>query len=70
MASIRRSILERWGDQADSTLPTQLFWLTPTPPSALTQSAIGHVLVVQGLIRLRPSLPPEFVTKKDKPFIM
>ena len=45
----QRSIVERWGDQADSTLPTHLFWVTPAPPSSLTQHTIGHVLVVQGL---------------------
>ena len=44
-----RSIIERWSDQADSTLPTQLFWVTPMPPSSLTQSTLGHILVVQGL---------------------
>ena len=43
-----RSILERWGDQADSTLPSQIYWVTPAPPSTLTQHTIGHVLIVQG----------------------
>ena len=45
----QRSIIERWGDQTDSMLPTFLFWISPAPPSSLTHSTIGHVLVAQGL---------------------
>lgn len=45
----QRSIIERWGDHADSTLPMLLFWISPAPPSSLTQGTIGYVLVAQGL---------------------
>ena len=44
-----RTLIERWGDHFDSTLPVQFFWVAPMPPSSLTQHTLGHMLIVQGL---------------------
>jgi len=44
-----RTLIERWGDHFDSTLPVQFFWVAPMPPSSLTQHTLGHMLIAQGL---------------------
>ena len=44
-----RTLVERWGDHFDSTIPVQLYWVAPMPPSSLTQHTLGHILIVQGL---------------------
>ena len=45
----QRTILEAWGDRRDSSRPASLFWVSPAPPTSLTDHVLGHILIVQEL---------------------
>ena len=43
----QRSLMEAWGDRWDSRPPTNLYWVSPAPPTTLRDGTIGHILLVQ-----------------------
>ena len=45
----QRTILETWGDRRDSSRPANLFWVSPAPPTSLTDHVLGHILIAQAL---------------------
>ena len=45
----QRTLLEAWDDRRESCRPADLFWVTPAPPTSLTDHVLGHILIVQGL---------------------
>ena len=45
----QRTLSEAWGDRYDSSRPADLFWISPAPPSSLTDHVLGHILIVQAL---------------------
>lgn len=45
----QRTLLEAWGDRRDSSRIAELFWISPAPPTSLTDHVLGHILIVQAL---------------------
>ena len=45
----QRTLIEAWGDRRDSSRPADYFWVTPAPPTSLTDHVLGHILIVQSL---------------------
>ena len=45
----QRTLIEAWGDRRDSSRPADFFWVTPAPPTSLTDHVLGHILIVQSL---------------------
>lgn len=45
----QRTLVETWGDRRDSSRPAELFWISPAPPTSLTDHVLGHILTVQAL---------------------
>ena len=45
----QRTLSEAWGDRYDSSRPADLFWVSPAPPTSLTDHVLGHILIVQHL---------------------
>ena len=52
----QRSLMEAWGDRWDSRLPTNLYWVSPAPPTTLRDGTIGHILLVQELHSIKQLL--------------
>eukprot|EP00435_Cladocopium_sp_Y103_P040557 s3265_g11.t1 len=46
----QRSVTDAWADRLDLRLPVLFIWVTPTPINMVTQSFIGHLLVLQEML--------------------